>query len=171
MSQRTDVLVVGGGPAGATAAFQLAKCGAQVTLIDRATFPRDKTCGESLSPGALARLRAQCYVRMGDWQLALHEELRDEVIPDALRAYRRIQHLLIRHMRQDALLHIWLHQRPVALKLTGQSEQRKPHGPKHLVDHPILPTGNLAGIDIPRLIEQNRHQRPPRPPVTEHQIY
>lgn len=55
---RPDVLVIGGGPAGATAAFQLATAGVDVTLVDRATFPRDKTCGESLSPGALARLRA-----------------------------------------------------------------------------------------------------------------
>lgn len=55
---RTDVLVIGGGPAGATAAFQLATAGVGVTLIDRASFPRDKICGESLSPGALSRLRA-----------------------------------------------------------------------------------------------------------------
>jgi geranylgeranyl reductase family protein len=57
-TDRADVLVVGGGPAGSTAAFQLATAGVDVMLIDRATFPRDKTCGESLSPGALARLDA-----------------------------------------------------------------------------------------------------------------
>ena len=50
--------MIGGGPAGATAAFQLATAGIDVTLVDRATFPRDKICGESLSPGALARLKA-----------------------------------------------------------------------------------------------------------------
>ncbi len=55
---RADVLVIGGGPAGATAAFQLASAGIGVTLVDRARFPRDKVCGESLSPGAIARLRA-----------------------------------------------------------------------------------------------------------------
>ncbi len=54
----TDALVIGGGPAGSTAAFQLAAAGIEVTLVDRATFPRDKTCGESLSPGAIARLEA-----------------------------------------------------------------------------------------------------------------
>ncbi len=55
---RADVLVIGGGPAGATAAFQLASAGIGVTLVDRARFPREKVCGESLSPGAIARLRA-----------------------------------------------------------------------------------------------------------------
>jgi|CXWL01.1.fsa_nt_gi flavin-dependent dehydrogenase len=63
---RTDVLVIGGGPAGSTAAFQLASAGVEVTLIDRATFPREKVCGESLSPGALARLRAIGMWNPGD---------------------------------------------------------------------------------------------------------
>ncbi len=56
--EKTDVLVIGGGPAGSTAAFQLAAAGLDVLLVDRAVFPRDKVCGESLSPGAIARLRA-----------------------------------------------------------------------------------------------------------------
>jgi geranylgeranyl reductase family protein len=54
-----DVAVVGAGPAGATAALVLARAGLDVTLLDRAPLPRDKTCGggvvaralESLPPG------------------------------------------------------------------------------------------------------------------------
>jgi flavin-dependent dehydrogenase len=56
--EQADVLVIGGGPAGSTAAFQLASAGLDVLLVDRAVFPREKVCGESLSPGAIARLRA-----------------------------------------------------------------------------------------------------------------
>ena len=52
-----DVLVVGAGPAGAVAATVLARAGARVRLIDRAAFPRDKLCGDTLNPGALALLR------------------------------------------------------------------------------------------------------------------
>lgn len=50
-----EVLIVGGGPAGSTAAFFLARAGCDVLLLDRATFPREKVCSEYLSPQA-ARL-------------------------------------------------------------------------------------------------------------------
>ena len=46
------VVIVGGGPAGASAAWQLARLGADVLVLDRARFPRDKPCAEYLSPQA-----------------------------------------------------------------------------------------------------------------------
>jgi geranylgeranyl reductase family protein len=51
-----EVCVVGGGPAGAAAAIALARAGAAVTLVDKATFPRDKCCGDGLTAGALRLL-------------------------------------------------------------------------------------------------------------------
>jgi flavin-dependent dehydrogenase len=53
-----DVLIVGAGPAGAVAGAILARAGASVRIVDRAVFPRDKLCGDTLNPGALARLQA-----------------------------------------------------------------------------------------------------------------
>jgi menaquinone-9 beta-reductase len=53
----TDVLIVGAGPAGSVAATVLARAGAKVRLIDRAAFPRDKLCGDTVNPGTLAILR------------------------------------------------------------------------------------------------------------------
>ena len=52
----TDVAVVGGGPAGAAAAITLARAGRDVVLVDKATFPRDKCCGDGLTTGALRAL-------------------------------------------------------------------------------------------------------------------
>src|SRR5438132_2322759 len=49
MNDRYDALVVGGGPAGATAALLLARAGWSVGLLERQTFPRRKVCGEYLS--------------------------------------------------------------------------------------------------------------------------
>ncbi|MDA8182821.1 MAG: geranylgeranyl reductase family protein [Actinomycetota bacterium] len=49
-TQRYDVLVVGAGPAGSVAALCLARGGARVALLDKASFPRDKACGDLVGP-------------------------------------------------------------------------------------------------------------------------
>lgn len=53
-----DVLVVGGGPAGSAAAIHAAKAGYSALLIDAQPFPRDKTCGDGLTPRAVHQLEA-----------------------------------------------------------------------------------------------------------------
>src|SRR5580765_6282294 len=64
-----DALIVGAGPAGTVAATVLARAGARVRLVDRARFPRDKLCGDTVNPGTLAALRrlglAQALDRRG----------------------------------------------------------------------------------------------------------
>ena len=52
-----DVIISGAGPAGAVAATVLARGGARVLLVDRARFPRDKLCGDTMNPGTIAVLR------------------------------------------------------------------------------------------------------------------
>ena len=52
MNSEYDAIVVGGGPAGAATAIGIAQRGYQVALLDRAHFPRDKACGEFLTPQA-----------------------------------------------------------------------------------------------------------------------
>src|SRR4051812_38026120 len=61
---RTDVLVVGAGPAGAAAAAWAARGGRDVVLADAAVFPRDKPCGDGLTPRAIAELQ---LLGQDDW--------------------------------------------------------------------------------------------------------
>jgi len=56
-----DVAVVGGGPAGSAAAIFLRQRGHDVLLLDEARFPRDKVCGEGVSPEAWRLLAAMGY--------------------------------------------------------------------------------------------------------------
>ncbi len=53
-----DVLVIGAGPAGSATALRLARRGHRVTVLDRATFPREKPCSEYMSPETVRHLDA-----------------------------------------------------------------------------------------------------------------
>ena len=55
-SIHADVAVVGAGPAGAAAAIHAARAGHDTVLIDASSFPRDKTCGDGLTPRAMHQL-------------------------------------------------------------------------------------------------------------------
>lgn len=59
-----EVLVIGAGPAGSAAAAWAARAGRQVVLADAAKFPRDKTCGDGLTPRAIAELDR---LGLGEW--------------------------------------------------------------------------------------------------------
>ena len=55
-AEEADVVVVGAGPAGSATAFYLARAGLDVLLLDKATFPREKVCGDGLTPRAVKAL-------------------------------------------------------------------------------------------------------------------
>jgi geranylgeranyl reductase family protein len=59
-TREADVIVVGAGPGGSAAAFHLARHGLSVLLLEKSEFPREKVCGDGLTPRAVRQL-----VRMG----------------------------------------------------------------------------------------------------------
>ncbi len=54
--RRCDVLVVGGGPSGAACAYWLASAGHDVVMVERKRYPREKTCGDGLTPRSVRQL-------------------------------------------------------------------------------------------------------------------
>ena len=81
----TDVLVVGAGPAGSSAAAWAARLGLDVVLVDAAVFPRDKSCGDGLTPRAIGELQ----------RLGLEDWLRAHTVNRGLRAHGFGQTLLL----------------------------------------------------------------------------
>ncbi len=82
---RTDVLVVGAGPAGSAAAAWAARAGLDTLLVDAAVFPRDKPCGDGLTPRAIGELQ----------RLGLEDWLRAHTVSQGLRAHGFGQTLLL----------------------------------------------------------------------------
>ncbi|GAW51260.1 MULTISPECIES: geranylgeranyl reductase family protein [unclassified Nocardioides] len=82
---QTDVLVVGAGPAGSAAAAWAARAGLDVVLADAAVFPRDKTCGDGLTPRAIGEMQ----------RLGLEDWLRAHTVNQGLRAHGFGQTLLL----------------------------------------------------------------------------
>jgi menaquinone-9 beta-reductase len=64
MAERFDLVVVGAGPGGSSAAYYAAKAGLNTLLVDRQEFPRDKTCGDGLMPHAASEV---ALMGLADW--------------------------------------------------------------------------------------------------------
>ena len=95
-SERFELLIVGAGPAGCAAGIEAAKAGLRVGVLDRATFPRPKTCGDAVSNRAAAlidRLVGQPDVLRS----VPHAEVKAgaAVFPDGARVVRPLQSAFI----------------------------------------------------------------------------
>jgi len=56
MNKTFDVVIVGGGPSGSACAYWLARAGWDVCLVEKKTFPREKTCGDGLTPRSVRQI-------------------------------------------------------------------------------------------------------------------
>lgn len=80
--KKFDVVIVGAGPAGCSAAIKLSGSGLNVALVDKATFPRDKTCGDALSVDVVNQLAMLSETLAKDF-----EELTEKIASYGVRIY------------------------------------------------------------------------------------
>jgi geranylgeranyl reductase family protein len=98
-----DVLVIGAGPAGAAAAWALARAGRRVALVDREAFPRDKTCGDGLIADSLGALEAMGLRHAIEHEAAAPRALH-VVAPSGESVRLRGEFLCVPRFRLDAML-------------------------------------------------------------------
>ncbi len=74
----SKVLIIGAGPSGTACAATLHRLGHEVVVVDKATFPRDKCCGDGLTTNALRILEGLNFdpSRVADWQTCSDVEMR-----------------------------------------------------------------------------------------------
>jgi geranylgeranyl reductase family protein len=70
-----DALIVGAGPGGSTAAYHLARHGLNILMVEKASFPREKVCGDGLTPRAVVQLR-RLGIDVDDPRFERHQGLR-----------------------------------------------------------------------------------------------
>src|SRR5258708_18213660 len=107
MNRNFDVIIVGGGPAGFTAAYKLGRRGARVLRLEKATFPREKPCGGGLSARMLDRFPyVREFLQCGEVPVNPVSRVHLEA-PDGTRVtYQQVEPLLylVRRVEFDAAL-------------------------------------------------------------------
>lgn len=141
---RYDVIVIGGGPAGSASALFLARFGYKVALLDQATFPRDKVCGEFISPaadsilerlGVLSDIEAQSPLRLRGVAISSYEKAGFAVeYPSLAGTARPMTSLSLPRFVFDRLLMERVQQAGVAVK------------EGHKVTDFIIEEGQVAGV-------------------------
>ena len=98
-----DVVIIGAGPGGSAAAHALSSSGVDVLLLDRAEFPRDKTCGDGLTPRALRALERMGVLHQVAAQ-ACHVESYHVVAPNGRSTSARQAGLVLPRLELDDIL-------------------------------------------------------------------
>ena len=117
-----DVLVIGAGPSGSSCAYWLAKAGHDVVLVERKAFPREKTCGDGLTPRSVRQLQ----------DMGLAPELAACHRYEGLRSHGFGRSLECRGRRCRA----------ATLRLRGDPQGPRRHGGRQRRQEPGLPCGS-----------------------------
>jgi geranylgeranyl reductase family protein len=143
-----DVVVAGAGPAGSMAATMLARAGLRVALCDKASFPRDKTCGDALIPDSIAALRQSgAWDRIAEQARAL--ELLEVISPRGISVPIRGEYRVLRRRAFDQVI--------FEDAIAAGAEFRQVS-----VKRPIDDSGRVAGV----VIERDGREEEIRAPLT-----
>jgi geranylgeranyl reductase family protein len=148
MLKSLDVVIAGAGPAGSMAAMMLSRAGMRVALCDKASFPRDKTCGDALIPDSIAALRhAGTWDRIAEKARSL--DLLDVISPRGLCVPIRGEYRVLRRRVFDEIMF------NEAIAAGAEFHQVS-------VKHPLTAGDQVTGIAI----ERNGREDEMRAPLT-----
>jgi len=135
------VMVVGGGPAGASAAHWLAHDGHDVTLVEKKEFPRDKTCGDGLTPRAIRQLLDMGF----DFDVAEFHRI------TGLRSYAGDDLMLEMNWPQHSRFPDWggvIRRRDLDEQVARLAEKQGVKVRQKTEAKPVIEDGRLAAVDL-----------------------
>lgn len=136
-----DVVVVGGGPAGSAAAYWLARAGRDVVLVERKEYPREKTCGDGLTPRAIRQLLDMGF---------------DFSVPEfhrvaGLRSYAGDDLMLELEWPRHSRFPDWggvIRRRDLDAQVAALVEKQGARVLQQVTARPLLESGRLAGVEL-----------------------
>jgi flavin-dependent dehydrogenase len=135
-----DVLVVGGGPGGSAAAYWLARAGRSVLLVEKKEYPREKTCGDGLTPRSIHQLQDMGF----DFDVPELHRIR------GLRAYSG--ELMVELDWPDHPIYPdWgavIRRADLDLQVAALAEKQGAIVRSHTTASPILHSGRISGVEL-----------------------
>lgn len=135
------ILVVGGGPAGTSAALWLARAGHEVTLVEAKEYPRDKTCGDGLTPRAILQLQEMGF----DFDTPAFHRI------DGLRSYAGDDLVMELEWPRHSRFPDWggvIRRRDLDEQVARLAEKEGVAVREKTTATPVLEDGRLVGVDL-----------------------